>query len=732
MQGSSIRCKLVGLLLCLVAPGMIAQSPPGSKPATAPVSRSGRFALQVSITRADGAPIDNLQASQFRLLDNGKPTHIFTVQPPASRGPLQIVLIVDLLNARKPGSIKGEAQRFLRANQGRLPYSVSVYLLNERGFFPVADPSRDGNALAAAVDHPKRPASSVTLIEGSGFMPASVNFVPPVKQAISQEALGSLVLRLRDQPGPKCVIWLGDGWLPVTEGPRINTITELSTRMREAGVVLDWVMNWTRDKWPDWLKNFPLDDALKPPADLKQATEAKLALPVLALESGGAMLLDPFVQTSLSQCIRQASAIYTLTFDPADTRQVDDFHSLQVSVTAPGAVVRTASGYYDEPSYYDHPNTGFHRLSVAELDALVHASAGKRESELAKELPGLELTERLSTPHLQQLLPLLRDQIARQELIEVSDRSAFLSLPSGEIPAAPAPSVQEQRAMMQRTFAYLKNVIPRLPDFFATRQTVFYQPRLTKDAQTWKAFVGDPDLYPSATDIATVFYRDRREVVQDEVRRRGRRHAAHPTKGVLQTTGDFGSALSVILRGVAGVGSRVDWDHWEQGPQGLEAVFRFSVPVAASRFSITFCCTAQNNGTGTFRQFSAYHGEFAIDPNSGAILRIAEQSEVDLERYPDIPVSRSALGIEYAPVNIGGHDYICPVHSFSTMRGRGLRVMREWGVSFYVEGPFEEMVDDMTYSGYHKFGSEHRILPAIDSTTGQPLGPAADPVPQPR
>lgn len=731
MQGSSTRCTLVGLLLCLMAPGILAQSPSGSKPpVAAPLSRAGRFALQVSVTGPDGAPLNNLQASQFRLLDNGQPTRIFTVQAPAARGPLQIVLIVDLLNARKPRDIKEEAERFLRRNHGQLPYSVSVYLLSERGFFPVADPSRDGNLLAAALDRPERPASSVELIEGSGSMVASVNFEPVFKQAISQQALGSLVIRLRNQPGPKCVLWLGDGWFPIAQGPVINTITEFSTRMREAGVVLDWVMNWTQDKWPDWLKRFPLDDARKPPADLKEATEAKLALPVLALESGGAMLLAPDVQASLSQCIRQASAIYTLTFDPADTRQVDDFHSLQVSVTAPGAVVHTVSGYYDEPSYYDHPNTGFHRISVAELEGLVRASAGKRESELEKELPGFELTERLSTPHLEQLLPLLRGQVARQELMEVADRSAFLSLPAAEIPATPAPSIEQQRAMMQRTFAYLKDVIPRLPDFFATRQTVFYEAKLAKNAQTWKAFVGDPDLYPSSTDIATVFYRDGKEVVQDEVRRRARRHEAHPNKGALQTTGDFGSALSVILRGVAGADSRVVWDHWEQGPQGLEAVFRFSVPVAASRFAITFCCTAQSNGTGAFEQFSAYHGEFAADPKSGAILRIAEQSDLDLERNPDIPVSRSALEIEYAPVNIGGRDYICPVHSFSAMRGRGLRGMREWGLGFYVEGPFEEMVDDITYSGYHKFGSEHRILPAIDPATGQPLGPAADPQPR--
>lgn len=725
-----MRCSLVGLCLCVIAPVAFAQA--GSSPTSPPaaqVTRSGRFALQVSVTGADGAPIANLQASQFRLLDNGEPTRIFTVQPPAASGQLQIVLIVDLLNSRKPAEIKQEAQLFLRRNHGHLPYVFSAYILNDAGLFPVADPSRDGNLLAAALDHPKKPVPFVRPIEGPAITRDFV-FAPVFLQELSRVALGSLIVRLRKEPGPKCVIWFGAGWVPIAEGSRIGTITELCTRMREAGVVLDWVMNWTVDKRPDWLKRLPLDEALKPPANGKDATSARLALPVLALNSGGSMRIGPDVDSSLTQCIRQAAASYTLTFDPEKTEQMDDFHSLQMSVTQPGAVVHTTSGYYDEPSYFDHPNTSFHRISVAELDALVRSSAGKRESDLAKELPGFELTQRLSTPHLHQLLPLIRNQQGHQELMEISDRSAFLSLPPEEIPSRPAPSLEEQHAMLQRTFDYLRNVIPHLPDFFARRQTVFYQAKLTKASATWKAFVGSPDLYPFSTEIASVFYRDGKEVVQDEERRRAR-HTAHQ-KGTLQTMGDFGNALSVILRGVAGAGSEIAWDHWENGPQGPEAVYRFFVPVSASRFAITFCCTTQNNGTGNFEQFAAYHGQIAINPNSGAILRLAEQSEIDLDRYPEIPVSRSSLVIEYAPVNIGDHTYICPVHSFSAMRGRELHAMREWGTVFFIEGPFEEMVDDITYGGYHKFGSEHRILPAIDPTTGQPLSPAATPASQPR
>jgi hypothetical protein len=49
-------------------------------------------------------------------------------------------------------------------------------------------------------------------------------------------------------------------------------------------------------------------------------------------------------------------------------------------------------------------------------------------------------------------------------------------------------------------------------------------------------------------------------------------------------------------------------------------------------------------------------------------------------------------------------------------RGRSLRELSEWGMVFGLYSYFETMINDVTFGGYHKFGSEVRILPGFDET----------------
>jgi len=47
-------------------------------------------------------------------------------------------------------------------------------------------------------------------------------------------------------------------------------------------------------------------------------------------------------------------------------------------------------------------------------------------------------------------------------------------------------------------------------------------------------------------------------------------------------------------------------------------------------------------------------------------------------------------------------------------RGRSVRVLHEWGMVFRLYSYFETMINDATFGGYHKFGSEARILPGFE------------------
>jgi hypothetical protein len=49
-------------------------------------------------------------------------------------------------------------------------------------------------------------------------------------------------------------------------------------------------------------------------------------------------------------------------------------------------------------------------------------------------------------------------------------------------------------------------------------------------------------------------------------------------------------------------------------------------------------------------------------------------------------------------------------------RGRSERELHEWGMVFSLYSYFETMINDVTFGGYHKFGSEARILPGFEET----------------
>jgi hypothetical protein len=86
--------------------------------------------------------------------------------------------------------------------------------------------------------------------------------------------------------------------------------------------------------------------------------------------------------------------------------------------------------------------------------------------------------------------------------------------------------------------------------------------------------------------------------------------------------------------------------------------------------------------------------------------------EADLE--PRLPLEVSDIMVQYGPETIGGNPYICPVRSVSLWRGRRNVRVNEWGKSFKVYGPFETMLDDVSFSDYHMFRGEAHILTGYD------------------
>jgi hypothetical protein len=350
-------------------------------------------------------------------------------------------------------------------------------------------------------------------------------------------------------------------------------------------------------------------------------------------------------------------------------------------------------------------------VSVAQLEGMLAEVAHKRDSAGARELYELRLTERLSSAKLDTLKAAMHKARARAALVALADASAFLNPPDDEVPVAPAPDIAEQRHIVGLAVDYLVKTVPKLPNFFATRTTIRYDDT-TEDPYRPGVFfaLGDP-LHESGIASAIVVYRDHKEVVDAGA---GRGKKAAEDAGLV-TRGTFGPILSTVM--FDAVRGELRFSHWEQGGDGAEAVFRFSVAKDKSHYDVAYTQPTNRDPKGAQERPTGYHGEVAFDPASGAILRLALEAEVE----PDAAMVRADVMVEYGPVEIGGKNYICPVRSVALSQGRVLVPGADRFGVIKKLGPEVTRLNDVVFSDYHMFRSEMRVL------TGDEAGDEGEP-----
>jgi hypothetical protein len=85
---------------------------------------------------------------------------------------------------------------------------------------------------------------------------------------------------------------------------------------------------------------------------------------------------------------------------------------------------------------------------------------------------------------------------------------------------------------------------------------------------------------------------------------------------------------------------------------GPRAVFRYVTPAERSHYEVGGCCLPDSDRTTAFQRLAGLKGEIAIDPASGAILRLALQADLK----STTPLARSDIMIEYGQVVGGSHS----------------------------------------------------------------------------
>jgi hypothetical protein len=430
-----------------------------------------------------------------------------------------------------------------------------------------------------------------------------------------------------------------------------------------------------------------------------QASWMNLFKNVLAVQSGGRVLPSSNgLAGPMNDSIENARIFYSFTFDPPLAAHADEYHSLKVELSQPNLTADTSKGYYNQPFYNDPSDPRIQRVTVSQLAQILQAIHGGASA--ARQLSSIALTERLSQAKLQSLLAGLHDKKLRELLQLIADESTFLDPTSAELSSDPPPDQAEQQRILKAAADYLDRLIPRLPNFYATRTAVYYQEVASLPGLA-TVDVSEP-LHAEKELQDTVLYRKGEEIVS----------SASPQTGTgvlpLQTHGTFGPILKLPQFASKSPGD-VTWKTWEQDVHGRRAVFRYRL-AGAPMLTLTECCYP-NGGKGAKVGFAAdSHGEFVIDPETGAILRV--QMESELPGF--VPEKRSNIMVSYGPMEIGGKMYVVPLRSVNITRSRSVGNLLQWSAGFLTWGPYETQMNVFTFDQYHLFRGAARVLPGFE------------------
>ncbi len=354
------RVLLILLVLPLLCVAALAQTvaPPQllPRPSTPPPGGTDRqIVLDVQVADKSGAPVRGLQKQDFTLLDNGQPQDISSVQAieTTADAPVEMVLVVDMVNTpfRGVSFEREQVKKFLLGNGGKLSVPVSLVVFSETGTKVQNGSSRDGNAEAGVYDQFEAVLRSGNLTNGAQWGAAE-------SVELSLKSFMGIAKQEEKPPGRKLMIWLGRGWPVAGEGSLrtskdsqqlFDWITSLSTALRQARITL-YSIDPVALRNAGAIRNSGYETFLKPATSPSRAVPGNLALPVIAVQSGGRVFNSSGdVNAAIADCIADANWFYVFSFQGARASQANEYHSLEIRVHKPGLKVRTRAGYYAQP-----------------------------------------------------------------------------------------------------------------------------------------------------------------------------------------------------------------------------------------------------------------------------------------------------------------------------------------------------------------------------------------------
>jgi VWFA-related protein len=384
------------------------------------------------------------------------------------------------------------------------------------------------------------------------------------------------------------------------------------------------------------------------------------------------------------------------------------------------------------------------RMTVAQLQEMLQAASSthRTDADVARELAGAAVSERISPLTLQKLQHASLGPKSIEALRVVADGSVFLPLPANEIPNRAAPDLATQKVIMGLAVNYVVRTVPLLPNLMATRVTEHFAD-LPDTGRPADAFVSG-GLYELGVMHKTITYRDGRET-DDPVEqalsevRSGRK--SYVTTG-LTSWGEFGPILSLVLLDAAK--SKLGWARWESWDGKPAAVFQFSVDRAISHYTLQYrksgpgervdshyatrddgasAGMTKDDNPSLVRETAGYHGTFTVDPETGMIHQI----EIQANLASDDILRRADIVVQYGPVQIADKTYICPIHSLAISAALEPHQSDPTAPIVTVK---ELQLNDVTFTNYRRFGSEATLVmnASDEDKTGSGAGESGEEV----
>lgn len=296
-------------------------------------------------------------------------------------------------------------------------------------------------------------------------------------------------------------------------------------------------------------------------------------------------------------------------------------------------------------------------MSIDELYRFLESEAQLHhpDKEVASFLKQTRLREHLDDPTIESLQGQFK--LGAQTLAalrQLSERSR--DLPAGKpIPAAgtaaekPAPSPEEQKAVLEDVQRYALTYSENLPDFVCVEKEIRYQARQAEEPDWHQVDEIDKRLtYFDQREDYRPFLHNNRPVAGSDLK----------SFGGAQSFGDFGSMLRQIFEPASH--AEFTWAKWDRIRERPVMVFHYRVTLENSRYQIF----AGDKHSVT----AAYHGDVAIETPSHKVLRVSVVAE---NIPPEFPVRSASDVLDYWYQDISGKQFLLPFEARVMMSGEG-------------------------------------------------------------